>query len=84
LIRSAENDELPVLPVVLPLPVALYDVGDALDIESCSDCRNCCRMPSAELALDELLLDELLKLLVLELLPVADEPAVDDEAPWPP
>ena len=82
MIRSAENDELPVLPVVLLLPVALYDIGDALDIESCSDCRNCCRMLSAVLALDELLLDELLELLALLL--VADEPAVDDEAPWPP
>ena len=73
MISSAENDELPV-PAVELLPVALYDVGDELDCESCSDCKNCCRMLLEELALDELLLVP----------PVGDELPIAGEAPWPP
>ena len=68
MISSAENDE-PLVPAVALLPVALYEPGDEVDSESCSDCRNCCRMLSAELVLDELL-------------PVEDELSDDDdEAP---
>ena len=74
MISSAENDELLGLAVEL-LPVALYEVGDELDCESCNACRNCCRMLLAELVFDEL---------VLLVLLVEDELADDDEAPWPP
>ena len=69
MISSAENDEL---ELAEELPVAPYEAGDELDCESCSACRNCCRMLLAELVPDELVLL------------VEDELADDDEAPWPP
>ena len=41
------------LPVA-EVPVALYGVDDEADSESCSDCKNCCRMSLAELVPDAL------------------------------
>jgi hypothetical protein len=49
------------LPVA-EVPVAPYGVDDEADSESCSDCKNCCRMSLAEVVPDELLPDELLVL----------------------
>jgi hypothetical protein len=63
-IRSAESDE----PLALPLPavpLALYDVDDEADSELCNSWRNCCRMSSVELLLEESLV-----------LSVEDEPSV--------
>jgi len=61
------------LLAVLELPVALYEVDDEADSDSCSDWRNCCRISSAELAPEELLV-----LSVEEALSVGGGP------PWPP
>ena len=63
-----------VLLLLVPeVPVALYDVGAEADSESCSDCRNCCRMSFAELESDELLV-----------LSDEDELSVGGGPPWPP
>jgi hypothetical protein len=47
------------------VPVAPYGVDDEADSESCSDCKNCCRMSLAELVPDELLVLEVAEIEVM-------------------